>query len=1584
MARKRPVLTPKAHVSHVGKLHSASLFDALPKNLFVAGKNSQEDPFGLGWLANSPPEIRLVSFKGLSYATAEGAVSLAVLAEQLRANQVIPSLEISFQDATSTWVDALRLDQLQSGTWQTPDRLWTRPSDCFAYPLRRIELTSKQEAIANASRLVSIIRRLPEEVLGTDRDEVCASVETVALEVLINIFQHAYLPEERRYLYAGTTVTPAKHYDEDSSLSGSFTTKEELNWLRENRDNMILEIALADAGRGIPRTLWSDAIEKQQDFAIHWTRRTLDDIQRAVAHHDLCDYAFHHDSTCKRDSDATASPRRLAWRGLHRCLRQTEYLAGSISLTSGQGKSGYVFVKGRMFRIGKSTLARTDFPGTLLTLRFPAFKGSGRRSLSVSGGNPLRLRVGYLTQAAHLDAGLPQDEVRRAFGMADKDFSDAVRLNYDDSQLQTASLPRKDIVHSLARFSREGQKALLVLFPFSKVESEQELLKLLPTLPPNHVSILLFCHIPDSVRTQLRAYSEKWSSTEHGIPRLFGLWVPDRFGFAWQIGGEFPLLQAGQKLYSDLENQGYATLDREGQTVHIFAKELARAYRDFLLWDDPSKTLTFTGVEAVLTSSDYKLLLNDAFRFFCENHKHSVALTTCVEGEAIRLPTGRLVTRFLSILSLLRSFPVLVAALSQRLLHLLEEIGNPSDIHIIADSAASYFVAALLLRDKQNGPRVSILGSEPIALEASPSVLFLDAIYRGDTLNRLAQQISTQTNRCRTAVACMDLRRAPLPFLERGDWKVHALLEYWFDPGEWSDSREPKRVYEVDAITHVPFNRVHLCEFSNLGATENAEQFLASQPDVFTLGFHRLAGQIHTVSLRTKLLTTKYRTFFVPAIVEEIVAFLNSTGLNAPGTNIVIFCRPQSDVYRIVRSVAEELPRKLTSLSGVFISHLVVAPTAPKLVFPRTEEGIMAEVHDALGEIPLFGDQVSQMRDFVGIYLEDASITGKSLQDFLTKVTSLHQHRPLGVLAFVAVNRLSPRETRFLGVCRTLTSRVREFNGVQKGFEIPFRLSSVFRLQVKTVTRADPNCAPDLIDQLDRHHKYFDERLRNYAFGIRKRIENIFAIPVTSEEANAVVVHPWYPIDTPPKKPSPRSIRLRHLLALNEQNEGVMSEVLSQITNAHAEGDLGVLSMLALEPHLLGDDPIPNQSWPLIRELCYKCLHQATATAGEQSDALAVLSSRPSEFVRELPDILRHVASEEHLVSQVAIFLLSFSRTEDSSHTIVLKQLDAIKPVISQDLFDWLKTLVILPERIASSYIVKDDPDAIIIIHTLIATTWTHIGLKDWHAFDDSVKQLAAIDDAWLNEDSISLGGRCTAYAERYLLPALAAMRYLASKRLKPQQADQLWESLIAATRTVMELRRMLISESFFQRKGWRRELTLVWNKLRSLTIKAASPVRIVGSVEEISSEPSVIEQLLPELYSSPFALLTKLALKHVPAMSFDAEEGIFSDGTVVVPVAKAVLCEFFTILLENMAKYAKPSSCTCSCSLEFDENKQVLKLEFRDSKKDGPLPGDGQGIPLMEEYARKGRFSFKHQASSETFHAQVEFSEILEISPKY
>lgn len=544
---------------------------------------------------------------------------------------------------------------------------------------------------------------------------------------------------------------------------------------------------------------------------------------------------------------------------------------------------------------------------------------------------------------------------------------------------------------------------------------------------------------------------------------------------------------------------------------------------------------------------------------------------------------------------------------------------------------------------------------------------------------------------------------------------------------------------------------------------------------------------------------------------------------------------------------------------------------------------------------------------------------------------------------------------------------------------MPFRFGALFRLQVKAADSQNPHGVPELIREILKHREYFDERLSNYADALRNRLNLVFGPLVPSSNVKHIILHPFVPHEVPVLPLGINAVHLRHLLALNEQNEGVVSEILRVVPDMINLHDYRLLSMLAIEPGLIEDDPLANHCWTAIKQLCLDCLSK-NVSVNEKSDALVVLCQRPEEFLQSLDSVLPCITGKSDLMNQVAIFLLSFSRHSRKWYEEVQTRLDIAKGRLSVEELDWLRTILEVPERAETSYIVRDDAEAVARIHTLVATTWTHAAyLEEWQAFDSRVKRIVEEKEELTDRDS-QLGSRCLDYAERILLSALAGIRYLGAQRLGPEDVNSVWRALIEGIRRVSELRR-LFSASNKSEPVWREAVGIAWNALRRGTIKAASPIRFLGNVETISADPSVIEEVLPRLYSAPYSLVMELATEFMPDLMIEADQQVFLEDCILVPVARSLVHDFMRILLENMAKYGAPDGCRAIFSFVTSDGKAGLIIDFYNSKLDVNR-GEGNGLLLLGEIARLGRFTSKPEFVEGEYHTCVMFSDGLRISP--
>jgi len=255
------------------------------------------------------------------------------------------------------------------------------------------------------------------------------------------------------------------------------------------------------------------------------------------------------------------------------------------------------------------------------------------------------------------------------------------------------------------------------------------------------------------------------------------------------------------------------------------------------------------------------------------------------------------------------------------------------------------------------------------------------------------------------------------------------------------------------------------------------------------------------------------------------------------------------------------------------------------------------------------------------------------------------------------------------------------------------------------------------------------------------------------------------------------------------------------------------------------------------------------------------------------------------------------------------------------------------------------------------------------------------MDTERLTGEELELGTRCIEFAERVLLPGLAAMRFLSAGELPPEETARLWEVFLEGNRKVVELRHLL-QDRLAAPHQERTRCSEIWTALRHLTLKAASPYIFLGTAADvpIGSEPSTLEVQLPKLFCCPFLLLQQLAPSLAPMMTVDYEDALFADGCVIVPVARSIMLDFLRILLDNVARYnSDGSSSTWRMS---DEPTAKLTVTFKNRPRVDLVPGTGTGIRLLEALARKGSFRFEKRVTFDEYCSIISFPDVLVAYP--
>lgn len=1507
-----------------GKLVWPSLISRLP----TASVGSKPSPLSGGHEAVSTvaPGFALdVQVGKLLFATAEATVALAMVVEQARSLGCRVTVASNQADA---WSRDLNLNQLSSGVWSRPQPNWKRPAHCHCISLRRVSLASAQAVTKLSSSLASTINLLPDDVLFDLRYEICAAVDRVAREAFANILEHAYPAGQERLAYMCATVSPPSYSSDEDESEFEVTTSEEKGWFKENSGKgLVLEIAIGDCGLGVPATLQKAAQTKKLELLPEGGHNTPDQ-QRRFLHQQLCRFAFHHSSTRKGDEDFKSPAAKLNWRGLHRCVHSTEHLGGTILLSSGAGRAGYAFVKQQMRPLGLAAKRGIDLPGTMIVLRFStSFKGSRVQAVSAGSRSSQNLQLTSFQSAAN-PTSVPN-----------------VELTFDSTAPQIIGLS----------------------FPFSEMMQTEDLVNHVTKLPSGIVAALLLAEIPETTLAELRATSMDWESCHEGFPRLLLVWRPD--GFRWKIAGSLPVSPQLDTILHQLESTGSADLSSSDANVRRFAHELATTYPHFLHHNHDSERLRFVLPQPAIDPADFSRALTEAFEALIAGDNTNLYFVAPL-GHAYLLPTGRLVRKFISALHLIRTLPVLRAALSHSLSQLLEQEGNIGDLSLVVDGPTSYFLASALIRNLRSKPRLILPGANLSITDGTKAIVFVDVVFSTETVGRLVADLRSRGLNAALVIAALDLRKVKWPQVRwrndlRNIVRIRSLLPISFDP-EVLPRDSALQVIEIDAVTHAPAPS-EASPFVALGTSPARDEFLSARDGLFTSGFHRIGGRVHSVSLSTGRLVEVASNEISGWIVSETASFLAQHSDHQLGKDVVLFSRPESHIAKLAERVGRDICRQAPQFQRVFIANLTVTPFGARPVFPRQPASLLADVREILSSVDLFAGEVAD--NFFGIYLDDAAISGNSLRDFYTKAGALETPIPGALLGVLIVNRMSPGENRFLDLHRQIAS-------AKTSAPILTELRSLFRLQVRLADRDLVESVSEVISQIYERRQYYDDRLRSYVDSIRERADRVFRSP--QMPASLVVRHPFYPTDDlASENVSVRAIRIRHLLALQQQNEGVIAEILKELSFAQAEGDVSILSMLALEPYLLKEDPIVSEGSQILTDLCLIAI-RGEYSAQTKSDAIAVFAMTPSEFLPHLTHVLRAIKDNDRLVSAAAVFLLALCRRERSWQESILQSIDEIDWTPSNQ--QWLRDMVNVPDVLADKYLVDDELTATNRIHSLVSATWTHLGLQQWQEFDGAIKALVDEPDSPIEDNDTELARTCLEYADRSLNPGLGAIHYFALHKPDLDSANKIFDSLLESTRAQAQIGRIIVKSGESKNDPVnKQDLQNAWNRLRRSTLKAASPLRFLGQIEPVSADPSTIEKFLPMFFSSPHLILRALIVEDLQGFTINIAVEPFENKTVVVKVPTSAIHHVLEILLGNVSIHGEPEGRVASVSIDSEA---TLSIVISNRIRKPIRPATRRGVRLVQTISERERFLFATKENGSIFTAQLKFLHAMVVTP--
>jgi hypothetical protein len=1527
---------PPVKITHKGPLTMSSLDSSLRAALFRPAGKGSNDSLHMGWEHVTYQNLYMFKLENLQFATAEGIVTLAALVDCLR-NGTQSKVDVLVGSDSRNWFSALHLEQLVNDRWQksfpiTPSKV----EGGLTHPLWRYPVSSRSACEKTAQRIAQQVAHLLDKLGLEHTSEVAAATKIVFHEALLNVFEHAYGDHLGGLVFEAITITPVPQREQLKKLA--YVTKQEDAWFA-NHAGLMLEVAIADYGRNVPSTLWDayiDVEEHQADLERAASLRLGTHegrAERAYLHHKIALWAFHHKSTRKRDHEFVDKLAQLNWRGLHRALNTAAKFDACVIMRSGQARTGYVFNNGKANALETVEGSQREFPGTSIILRIPLNKpqnSSPKPALKQSSSSPApAIRLNKIVDGSHLTSDLTDDHTGRVFSVG--------------------------IVHPFRKYGEDGV---------------MELRRLTGLISPHIIGIHLFGTLEsDALTRHLQAFEDKPSAPDLGVPRLTAFWNLGH-NLQWRFVGLMP--EYVRVLVKNIEEHGVANIPHDAG-ARSFAEQLARAYPSFVMIEKDS--LLLKQFNWRLLSEDIDQAMQMAFNTWSVNTGEAWLFDQ--SGKYIRLTTGRPVKRYVSLFKMLYSDDTLSQALGWRFATLLRQLQRDyPGLCIVTESEASYFIAKILLQG-QNTPIDINIATPPAGSVASrPVVAFADAIYRGETLSTLLNGLQN----CQRVICCLDLRAIAEETFGGPSIPITSLLKLSFDPGEvaLTPALNASDVLEVDRVTHIPVEGPPTESFL-LGTNDQRVFFINENSHLFRYGLHMSGGRLHVVSISNDDIVQKHRDDLFIWIKGIVSAQLELVSASEQPVDIVFFTRAETSIKEIIEELGAKLPAHVEGVGRTFSAVLPFVPTGPREVFSRPTPELYYELQ-RLNPTDLLPDQPSR---FLAIYLDDACVTGRSLLNFLIRVSKARSDQlPVAILAVPMLSRFSPAEEQFYSsVFRSIDA-----TGHNDG-RIPFSFRPLFRLQVRSFDKLQSTFVYELASKMSAQAAVLDTRLQGYTAKVIQRLEVALSGSQRNNTDLPVIQHPFFSREESSATPvSSRAIRIRHLIALQEQNVGVLGELLHELLDATTNDDYSLLNVIALELNLLDVPPLLKECRTDIIDLAIKALTSTETTSEIKSDAICVLSMTGQELISEMAKILPSIGHDSDLIDQFLVFLL----TKVPRTNLWLEDLDnTIRDCASKlpaDEYRYISSYVKSFFEIAEPLSVQSTPDAIRTIEHLVAQTSYHgRGLTALNAINDwlSKKERDRISTKG-TEVQLKLRGAITV-VRRTVLPGLDGLVWWAEYE-NPNQAAELavrnarfqlilclnqLDNIAEALKTGPVGSDVVVS------------IERLWDTLREYSQRIGPEYFLSQPVGSPEIEPTILERWMPKFFCLPFQILNRLSPAFLPKVKVTNvwERSGHGFSIMMTPAPLDQVTQIFELLLSDMKSHGSGEDNVIELSLNDVDEGKMLVVDFQDRVRKDDAPGTGRSqskvLSLAEPLGVKVNFDPPRHAG-ELYRVKVTFTNVL------
>jgi hypothetical protein len=1066
------------------------------------------------------------------------------------------------------------------------------------------------------------------------------------------------------------------------------------------------------------------------------------------------------------------------------------------------------------------------------------------------------------------------------------------------------------------------------------VQSEESVEAALEAMPGNIVSLHLFSGLGPAALASLLAKTPHWTPNS-GVPRLLCCWDPSR-GTSWAFAGLIPA--EAEKAFATLVRDGAVSAPLEPVVEALF-RELSIHYPKRLIRTAESWRIAgfdFEPEPDFLARSVSTLLVPTTL-------EELGAVYDAGPHRGVRTSGRTLVRRYLSATALVENNPYLRGTLSFLLRHQLQQYqAKFGDIVIASANLASYYLLRMLTREI---PNIRVRAARPADTRfAGNCVVFVNAVKKGVTLGKAAGRIRHLGGNVVGAIAALDLREEGA--IIAGP-PVSSLFATPFDPIDLESSQRIESERAVCAVTDWPIDVVH--EAGALTCHEIAAAISRRTPDLYRYGLQVVDSRIHPVSLPVRDMLEHAGGEVIDWLANSIAPL----ALAGDARQLVLFARRESAIYSIVDRVANAVRNVTPRFGAILLVTLPAVPRGRRVIY-ALPSAMMFEAATELGVQATFFERPTIADGYVAVYLDSSAVTGATLRAF-TEIVTTGTLRPAAVAAFPVVNRLGPSEESFLTRTARVSLVARDAAGEAQS--VPFVFASLFRLQVRSFDHIAQTGLARILLEFEAAHLDFDSDVHLYLTSLKERLRGL-ETELRAQELNvqpqpALLVHPFSLVGHALGTLSQRLVELRQLLALHQQNRGVLPVFLRTFEELVEEEQYGLLTIVAMELDLLDESPLSLECWRDLMNLAIGALKNS-ADVAVLSDAIVVLSRDKRSLVESVALLVYAVVRQPSLLSQALAFL-GLVLTSEPSLTIHARRLLAeIGETSMGDLVSRFDAFARTSQS-AGQLTLPTASGAFDSVYQLCRFMCRHS--PAYNIWRDAARFFGDIPGeepvrGWNRTIDAAVG-----IVRTYLVPALLGLAAIAREQRKSSAES---EFRFAARRSIALVDEIEVEWARRPEARNMERLAANWLSVRAHTLTVTPDHFMSGGAVQQSYRPGVIEQYMPAFFCAPLEIVrAQLSIANearllysvgLPASYEEVAHDFLPDYLAIAPVSQHLFAELTQILYQNYRDHGTAGSFR----VEFTFTPQFGSLQLVFQNLRGTTKGEhsGRGLRRAKDVA--------------------------------